>query len=137
MAYKTKQKEEITEYLRSKVGEHITVSDVCKYFSEKGLSVGMTTVYRQLEKMVDDGIVNKYTIDANSPACFEYMDPGVHLTPATCFHCKCDRCGKLIHLHCHDLEEIQEHLLKEHGFTLNPRRTVLYGLCDECRSKRQ
>ena len=132
MSYRTKQKEEITEYLRSKTGEHVTVADVCKYFAQNGRSIGMTTVYRQLEKMVDDGIVNKYAIDANSPACFEYMEPGTHAGGLTCFHCKCDRCGKLIHLHCHDLEEIQEHLLTKHGFTLNPRRTVLYGLCEEC-----
>ena len=135
MTYKTKQKEQITEYLKSRAGEHVTVADVCKYFDEHGRAVGMTTVYRQLEKMVDDGLVNKYTIDANSPACFEYMDPADHQSNSTCFHCRCDICGKLIHMQCHELEELGEHLYKKHGFTLNPRRTVLYGICEECAFK--
>ena len=131
--YKTRQREELLEYLETVPGVHITVNDVCEYFRRSGRPIGTTTVYRQMERLVDEGILGKYIIDGMTPACFEYMPEhageGQH---ATCFHCKCDRCGKLIHLHCGELEEIQHHLLKEHGFRLNPRRTVFYGLCEEC-----
>ena len=47
----------------------------------------------------------------------------------------CEKCGKLIHLHCEELEGIGEHLLKDHGFTLNSMRTVLYGICEDCAGK--
>ena len=63
------------------------------------------------------------------------MRPDSHRGPGTCFHCKCEKCGKLIHLHCEELQEIQSHLLGEHGFQLDPRRTVLYGLCEGCRAE--
>ena len=49
------------------------------------------------------------------------------------FHLKCEKCGTLIHLECHDLEQLSSHLMAEHGFALDPFRTVFYGLCENCR----
>ena len=134
--YKTRQREELLEYLVSVQGEHITVNDIKIYFQNKGRSIGVATIYRQLEKMVNEGIVTKYTIDINSPACFEYTAADSH-EKDVCFHCKCEKCGKLIHLHCEELEEMQGHLKEEHEFKLNPMRTVLYGICIECEDKQQ
>ncbi len=130
--YKTKQREEILGYLVSVQGRHITAADVCEYFRSNGSAVGQSTVYRQLESLVDEGLVNKYIIDANTPACFEYVSADSHVEGEICFHCKCEKCGKLIHMHCEELEGIGDHLYEEHGFKLDPRRTVFYGLCEEC-----
>lgn len=130
--YKTKQREILIEYLKTVAGEHITAGDVCEYFKENGIPVGQSTVYRRLESLVDEGIINKYIIDAGSPACFEYVGEDSHEECEICFHCKCEKCGKLIHLHCDELEEIGEHLSKDHNFKLDPKRTVFYGICEDC-----
>ena len=130
--YKTKQKQELIDYLKTTAGGHITVNDVCGYFSDKGKPIGMTTVYRHMERLVDEGLVSKYIIDANTPACFEYMPEHEGHSHETCFHCKCECCGKLIHLHCDEVTGLGEHLLSEHGFKLDPHRTVFYGICNEC-----
>ena len=130
--YKTKQREQMLGYLETVPGVHITAADVCGYFRERGSSIGQSTVYRQLESLVDEGILNKYIIDGNSPACFEFVSPDSHEGAETCFHCKCEKCGKLIHLHCDEMKEMQAHLLGEHRFKLDPIRTVFYGLCDQC-----
>lgn len=130
--YKTRHSEDIKEYLKSVKGVHITVNDVCDYFKNAGMPIGMTTVYRQLERMVDEGIVQKYIIDTNSPACFEYIGEEVHEDKETCFHCKCEKCGKLIHLHCEELEEVQKYLKSRLGFAVDPMRTVFYGFCTDC-----
>ena len=132
--YKTRQREKLISYLETVQGEHITAGDVCQAFSREGSAIGQATVYRQLESLVEEGVLNKYIIDEKSPACFEFVRPESHRGPGTCFHCKCEKCGKLIHLHCEELQEIQSHLLAEHGFQLDPRRTVLYGLCEGCRA---
>ena len=132
--YKTRQREKLISYLETVQGAHITAGDVCQAFSREGSAIGQATVYRQLESLVEEGILNKYIIDEKSPACFEFVQPKSHRGPGTCFHCKCEKCGKLIHLHCEELDEIQGHLLGEHGFQLDPRRTVLYGLCEGCRA---
>ena len=134
--YKTKQKAELTAYLRSMSGQHFTVNDVCQHFSDLGRPIGVTTVYRQLDKMVEEGIVNKYTLDNKSSACYEYIDAHDHYdSQIKCYHCKCDKCGKLIHLHCEEVEGLIRHISGDHGFVINPKRTVFYGICKECQSQ--
>ena len=130
--YNTKQREVLLDYLRTVPGEHITAADVCRYFREQGTPIGQSTIYRQLESLVDEGVINKYIIDGTTPACFEYAGEESHADAEICFHCKCEKCGKLIHMHCDELEGIGEHLLSHHGFRLNPMRTVFYGLCEDC-----
>ena len=133
--YITRQKEEIILFLKENQGKHVSVSDICSYFKAQGKPIGTATVYRQLERLVDEGIINKYMIDQNTPACFEYLGGICDTRDHICFHCKCSGCGKLIHLHCEELDALGPHLLEEHGFFLDTRRTVLYGLCEECREK--
>ena len=130
--YKTKQREILLEYFETMSGVHVTAGDVCEYLRSHGASIGQSTVYRQLESLVDEGIIKKYIIDGNSPACFEYVAPDSHEDAEVCFHCKCEKCGKLIHLHCDEMEEMQAHLYAEHKFKVDPIRTVFYGLCDRC-----
>ena len=130
--YKTKHRQDMMDYLSSVPGKHVTVLDVCDYFKSKGEHIGTTTVYRQLESMVNEGVVNKYVIEPGTPACFEYVG-GSHCSDENCFHCKCEKCGRLIHLQCDELKMIQNHLLMEHGFRIDALRTVFYGLCEFCR----
>ena len=130
--YNTKQREVLLEYLKSVSGRHVTAGDVCAYLKEHGTAIGQATVYRRLESLVDEGIVNKYIIDANSPACFEYIDSDSHAEGEICFHCKCVGCGRLLHLHCDELAAIIDHLYDEHSFRLDPKRTVFYGTCEKC-----
>jgi len=130
--YKTKQREELLTYFKTLPGVHFTAADVCDYFRQQGKPIGQATVYRQLESLVDEGILNKYIIDPNSPACFEYVEEHEHGGATVCFHAKCAGCGKLIHLHCDEIIKIGEHLKEEHGFVLDPKRTVFYGTCAEC-----
>ncbi len=104
--YKTKQMTEILTFLKSVQGRHVTVNEICDFFREKGISVGTTTIYRHLEKMVKEGLAAKYVIDGSSSACFEYIgDHGEEYE--NCYHCKCEKCGKLIHLQCNEIESLK------------------------------
>ena len=132
--YKTKQRDALISYLMASPGKHVTAGDICAHFRACGSSIGTATVYRQLETLVDEGIVSKYLIDSSSPACFEYVGNGAHIEGNTCFHCKCEKCGVLLHIHCDELESIGAHIAACHGFTINPMRTVFYGVCDACRT---
>ena len=133
--YQTKQREILLDYLETIPGEHFTAGDICEYFKSRGTCIGQSTIYRQLEELVDEGLVNKFFLTPADPACFEYIGKNVHHDGETCFHCECEKCGKLIHLHCDELVEIQTHLLQEHSFMLNPIRPVFYGLCESCRNE--
>ena len=122
--YQTKQMKQILAYLQTIEGTHVTAADVCSYFKEQGINVGTTTVYRNLEKMVEQGLVAKYNVDGTSSACFEYLGAEEHCHKISCFHCKCEKCGKLIHLHCEDVVKLEQHLMDSHGFRMDPCRTV-------------
>ena len=130
--YKTKQRDMLMDYLKAAPGVHFTAGEVCAYFTSQGASISQATVYRRLEELVDDGIVSKYTVDGHTSACFEYTGEDAHVHPDVCYHCKCVKCGKLIHLHCDEVESLQAHLLEEHRFKMDPQRTVFYGLCENC-----
>lgn len=133
--YKTKQREILLDYLKTIPGVHFTAGDICEYFKGQDLTIGQSTVYRQLEELVNEGLLNKYNLSATDPACFEYLEEGSHCEGEVCFHCKCEKCGKLIHMHCDELVEIQSHLLRDHQFTMDPLRTVFYGICEDCKDK--
>lgn len=134
--YKTRQHDELLVYLKKMAGKHITVSEISAYFKSIGKPIGTATIYRHLDKMVNEGTVNKYTLDNCSSACFEYIGDNSH-QGSFCFHYKCEICGKLIHLQCDEFKELEKHLLAHHQFALNPQKTVFYGICNECREKQK
>lgn len=134
--YKTKQLTELESYLMTVPGEHVTVGEICAHFKSKGETMGTATVYRHLERMIQEGKVAKYSVDGTTGACFEYLSGDKNCHKPVCYHCKCEECGRLIHLQCGELNEIRNHLLEHHGFTVDPMRTVFYGICEECGRKR-
>lgn len=131
--YKTRQQDLLLSFLKETAGTHFTAEDVKKHFEGSENPLGNATIYRQLEKLVADGRLVKYVIDEKSAACFEYTGESVKDDSQTHhFHIKCEKCGALIHLDCEELDHLVSHLKENHGITLNPLRTVFYGICDKC-----
>lgn len=130
--YNTKQKQEITAYLKTVAGKKVTASDIGNQLSSSGITVGTATIYRHLEQLVANGMVKKYFVDGNASACFEYVGTSETDNGKPFFYLKCEKCGKLIRFECHELVHIQNHLFSDHGFRLNFARTILYGICDQC-----
>lgn len=127
--YKTKQRALVESVLRDNAGRHFTVEEVVELLEKEGSHVGRTTVYRCLEKLIDEGNVQKYSASAGESACYQYLGGG-HCHEH--FHLKCTSCGKLIHIECGHIGELSEHIAAEHGFKVDKLKTVLYGLCEEC-----
>ncbi len=130
--YKTKQREELEGYLKTIPSEHFTVADICSHFKNEGKNIGTTTVYRQLERLMEEGRVNKYILDEQTSACFEYIGDDSHHHHPSCYHMKCEKCGTLYHMDCHEIEDLAHHLKEHHGFRVDPFRTVFYGICAKC-----
>lgn len=131
--YKTKQKELIVDYLAALSDNHTTVNQIQAHFIKEEIPIGLTTIYRCLESLVENGLVRKYMLDPASGACFQYVGETKHCDEH--FHLKCEKCGELIHLECSFLGEIAPHIMKKHHFQLNTAKTVFYGLCEHCNSK--
>ena len=102
--YKTKQKEMILDLFKNNPGRHFTASDICRNLN----NIGQATVYRKLEDLVSEGILEKFITDPSSPACFELSEH--EGKREHCHHMRCTECGSLIHLKCEELDDITKHL---------------------------
>lgn len=128
--YKTRQRSQVLNCLIDNKAKHLTADEIAVILKEQGTEVGKTTVYRTLEKLVEDGSVRKYLCEEGKSACFQYVDDSeeCHLH----FHLKCVKCGKLIHLECDYLSDLEKHISEHHKFAVDNTKTVLYGVCEDC-----
>lgn len=128
--YKTKQRAHIIEYLKQNINNHITAETIIEYFKNVNIAIGKSTVYRCLDSLVQENIIRKYATAERESACFQYIDNSEECNNH--YHMKCIKCGSLIHLDCDEIQELQQHILKEHNFKLDICKTVLYGICKAC-----
>ena len=84
-----------------------------------------------LDKLATDGTVMKYVAEAGGKAVYQYVELGQHCDEH--LHLKCVKCGCIIHLDCGFMDEIAEHIQKDHGFQLQCKNSILYGICKDCR----
>lgn len=132
--YHTVQRQEILQLLSSCSDQHLTAAQIFRRLKETGTEVSRATVYRQIDALVEEGSVVRFTPEGEKSACFELVDTsGCH--PDRCYHLKCEKCGRLIHLDCEELGSVADHLSSEHGFQVDMGRTVLYGICADCLRK--
>ena len=128
--YKTKQQEYIVEYLKENSDKHITAEEIIKHFKLINSPIGKSTVYRCLDRLLEENVVRKYVISEREGSCYQYI--GEEKSCNNHYHMKCTKCGKLYHLECDEVKELQEHILKHHNFKIDICKTVLYGLCSNC-----
>ena len=104
--------------------------ELAQLLGEKCVGLDVNSM-KPLDKLAKDGTVIKYVAEKGCQAAYQYVEPGrgceQHL------HLKCVKCGKIIHLECHFMEEISHHIEESHGFTLQCKNSILYGVCKECK----
>ena len=130
MAYQTKQGKLLLDYLRRQGSRHVSVQEISAGI---GAGIGTATIYRQLDKLAGQGLVQKYVNDGG-PACYQYVgDDGTACN--THFHLKCADCGALIHLECDEMGRLIDHIYRDHGFRTDLTRSAFYGTCADCLRK--
>lgn len=130
--YRTAARTHIMEYLQQNSDRSVTAADISVYLENSGLAINLSTIYRYLGKLAEEGLVNKYTSESGSTALYQ-----IAALSGACdghLHLKCVRCGRIYHLDCEFMDEITEHILKDHGFEIICKGSVLNGLCDHCRT---
>ena len=129
--YATASRRKILEILKESKDKTVTAAQIGEKLRQMNSEVNITTIYRYLDRLEKDGTVIRYVSGQGSQAAYQYVEPGrgceQHL------HLKCVKCGKIIHLECHFMEEISHHIEESHGFTLQCKNSILYGVCKECK----
>lgn len=127
--------DELLAFLQSVRGYHVTVHEIYQQLKREGSAIGMTTVYRHLDRLVQKGEVAKYTIEGTNAACFEYIGDRKIVESSSYYHFKCEECGQLLHVQCAEVSRLCRHMLDHHEFEMDTTRTVFIGRCAECRTK--
>ena len=128
--YNTKQKRELLSFLKERSMQHFSVDEVVFELRDRGEKIGRSTVYRYLELLAEQGRVRKYQ-GVQGITQYQHVDEDANCDEH--FHMMCSRCGNLMHVDCRLMGVMAEHLMAEHGFQLDPRETILVGLCQNCR----
>lgn len=132
--YNTRQKREMLAFLKQHDLKHYTVDDLVFEMQEQGEKVGRSTVYRYLEQLADQGNVRKYQ-NSRGITLYQHVE-----NCEACdghFHMMCRICGRLLHVDCELMAGLAEHIFKDHGFELDPRETILKGVCAQCKGAQE
>lgn len=129
--YRTAARTGIIEFLRKNADKTVTVNDIMEGLHNSELEINVSTVYRYLGKLVEEGVINKYVADKGEMAVYQYS--GVKRNCNEHIHMQCKKCGRVIHLECDFMDEFSEHILKHHGFEIVCKGSILFGRCEKCR----
>lgn len=128
--YTTVSRTKMLDYLKWNSDKTVNVQDIMTYLVSNGLEVNVSTVYRYLDKLTKDGTVMKYVAENGSQAVYQYVEASHHCDEH--LHLQCIKCGAIAHLDCSFMKDIKKHVKKDHGFTLQCKNSIIYGLCKDC-----
>ena len=128
--YKTKIGCAIEHYLDGQEERSFCAGDVSRYLEQQGISANTATIYRNLDQLVEEAVLVRfktanadthlYRVAGTMPGCREHL------------HLQCRRCGKIQHVDCGLMREINDRLHSEYGFDLECEISTLSGICADC-----
>jgi Fur family ferric uptake transcriptional regulator len=106
-----------------------SAQDVYAVLRADGASVGLSTVYRHLQTLVDDGVVDViHTPDGE--ATYRYCgEPGA----GHHHHLVCRDCGRTEEVEGRAVERWAGDVAQEHGYSNVNHTDELFGTCPSCR----
>ena len=118
----TEQKAAIYETIHG-IGNHMTAEEVKKALDEKGQSVGLATIYRNLNLLCEEGVIQKFTVDDHS-----FFDGNAK--PHDHFHCV--RCGCIKDIDAKYNSQLDKKAMKDTGAKIMNHSVTFNGICENC-----
>jgi Fur family ferric uptake transcriptional regulator len=109
--------------------DHLSVDGIRRELRQQGARVGLATVYRTLDLLVESGLVRAHEFGEGFKR-YEPMASHAHHE-----HLICERCGRVLEFAHERLERMLPVLADEHGFQHRRHRVEIYGVCRTCRQQ--
>ncbi len=109
-------------------GQLYKAQDIYDLLRRQGLHLNFSTVYRNLEHLVQTGLVEKFNLENTTQ--YILRDKSSHL-----HHMICTTCHKTQPLPYCPVGELEASLLKANGFLPTAHRIEIYGFCRECQAR--
>jgi Fur family ferric uptake transcriptional regulator len=123
----TKQGAAVRDTLRT-AGGFRSAQDVYTRLRSDGEAVGLSTVYRHLQSLVDDGVVDViHTPDGE--ATYRYCGDAA---PEHHHHLVCRSCGHTVEIEGRAVEKWAGEVARDHGYADVDHTVELFGVCPDC-----
>lgn len=127
----TNQRMLVLELMAERPGQHLTAEEIYDLARQKYPEIGLATIYRTVQVLVDLSIIDKVSFD-DGFARYELggfdRESGHHH-----HHAICSRCGNVFSFQGDLLDTLEQALLDQSGFFVTDHEVKLYGYCRECR----
>ena len=134
-SYHTEQKKLLLEYLSAHKDNSLTIDEISEGIAasaEETSAPGKSTVYRLINKLLEDGKVKKFSRTGTRQAAYQLVE-GRHCSAH--LHLKCTECGRLFHMKDQLSDELIKKISADQSFAVSQAETVLYGKCRFCNTK--
>lgn len=132
-SYHTKTSDIISKFIESKVEQGFTAGELSEYLRNNGVDVNKTTVYRNLDRMTNNGQLIKHKSMISDGFVYQAVKADIDCDDHIHFHC-C-KCGVMIHLSDKKTERYLASISRDLGLQIDLHLSSLNGLCQECRNK--
>lgn len=92
----------------------------------KGESVGLTTVYRTLQALADDGLVD-VIVRSDGEAVYRRCSTHHH------HHLVCRACRATVEVEAPEVESWAAGVARQHGYAEVSHTVEIFGICPQCR----
>jgi len=124
----TSQRTAVLDSLRGS-GRFRTAQDIYSELRSGGARIGLTTVYRHLQKLADDGTIHAVQTTDRQTA-YRLCSQGAH------YHLVCTGCGAGIEIADAEIDDWIEAEATRRGYSELSHRVEIFGLCPVCNSER-
>ena len=118
----TPQRQIILDTIKS-LNAHPTAEELYAEISKNHHTVGKSTVYRNLRKLVDDNVIAQIVTD---DAIRYDKSAIVH------YHFICDSCGTIFDLELDRDDSLNDAVKAKHGFNVTGHKLEFFGTCADC-----
>jgi Fur family ferric uptake transcriptional regulator len=108
-----------------RVGGFASAQEVYQLLRRNSQSIGLTTVYRALQSLLDDKIVDTLRRD-DGEAVYRMCGENHH------HHLVCKSCGTTIEIQANAIEKWAQQMASDHGFREVGHTAEIFGLCKKC-----
>lgn len=120
----TRQREAILKIIREQPG-HLGADEVFQIARQRGHRVSLSTVYRTLELLREQGLVEAANLQQDHRH-FKAAGDGEH------HHLVCTSCEKVIEFSSPHIERLKQSLEEDHNFTISNLELEVGGVCTKC-----
>ena len=124
----SKQKQEILMVMKN-LQNHPTAEEIYFLVKTRDSSVSRSTIYRNLSRMVNNGIVTQIPI-SNGPDRFKYKVDGENY-----FYIVCTKCGNISNYsyEMDDFLDKQKEIFEKTGVEIYSDGVTIKGICKTCK----